>query len=244
MTAMIQNDEQKEWMRPLLDLRNALDFRGKGEGEGEATSDHHLRDFRRMIGTVTVMANGNAVPGPYTQEAREGWLRKLLEAQEEARRLGPAEVKGLELITLEELQEIRRIWVVDKHELEDSLPGIYKQATGREYPGKVLDDDLVLGASEMEALAEVCGKDGLHFQLTRELLSLTRQQRNTARRAGLFEKLEKSMARHFYDSEEDALKRAAGIQAERERVRRARELRPAMTGSCGVLEDGVEETSP
>ena len=36
MAAMIQNDEEKEWMMPLLDLRNALDFRGgPTDAEGE-----------------------------------------------------------------------------------------------------------------------------------------------------------------------------------------------------------------
>ncbi len=36
MTAMIQNDEEKEWMMPLLELRNALDFRGGNNGGGDA----------------------------------------------------------------------------------------------------------------------------------------------------------------------------------------------------------------
>src|SRR5262249_25638858 len=51
MTAMIQNDQEKEWMTPLLDLRNALDFRS-GAGNQEESNDHHLRDFRRMSGAI------------------------------------------------------------------------------------------------------------------------------------------------------------------------------------------------
>jgi DNA sulfur modification protein DndC len=135
MAAMIQNDIEKEWLMPLLKLRDALDFRSNVNESGEA-SDHHLRDFRRMKGCVQMMDSGKPVPGPYTQQSRETWLRKLLSAQIYIQDKGPAEVRGIELISLEELQEIRRIWVVDKHELEDSLPLIYRETTGEKYPGR------------------------------------------------------------------------------------------------------------
>ena len=42
MEAMIQNDEEKEWLQPLLDLRNELDIK----------NDRHRRDFRRLHGNV------------------------------------------------------------------------------------------------------------------------------------------------------------------------------------------------
>ena len=60
----------------------------------------------------------------------------------------------------------------------------------------------------MEVLASLCGEDRLHFELTRELLSVTMQQQASARRAGLYDRLEKSIKRHFYDDREDALARA------------------------------------
>lgn len=224
MTAMIQNDIEKEWMMPLLELRNALDFRGGGVTPDDLdNTDRHLRDFRRMTGAVQMMANGRPIPGPYTQEARETWLKKLLAAQVHIRRNGPSDVQSIELITLDELQEIRRIWVVDKHELEDSLPRIYHECTGEMYPGRPLDDNLVLGETEMKELAELCGNDRLHYELTRELLSLTGQQRSLGRRAGLFEQLEKTFKRHFYDDREDALNRAQHIADERKRREAARQ---------------------
>jgi DNA sulfur modification protein DndC len=42
MEAMIQNDEEKEWLQPLLDIRNELDIR----------DDRDKRDFRRLYGKV------------------------------------------------------------------------------------------------------------------------------------------------------------------------------------------------
>lgn len=211
MTAMIQNDVDKEWMQPLLNLRNALDFRSTKSGDSEVGGDRHLRDFRRMTGAVQVMASGAAVPGPYTQATRERWLRMLLEAQTYIRQHGPSEVAKFELISLDELAEIRRMWVVDKHELEDSLPRIYEKATGMPFPGESLDEDVVLGAAEMNHLRELCGDDRLHYELTRELLSVTRQQRNAARRSGLFEQLEKSFGKHFFENAEDAISRANAV---------------------------------
>ncbi len=148
-------------------------------------------------------------------------------------------MREIELITLEELQEIRRIWVMDKHELEDSLPRIYREATGEDYPGRPLDDNLVLGEQEMQELEELCEGDRLHYELTRELLSLTRQQRTTARRAGLFEQLEKAFRRHFYENKEDALARAQQMMLERrhrEKERKDRMARLMPEGASDKLE--------
>lgn len=264
MTAMVQNDTEMEWMQPLLELRNLIDFREDGEQRDKVTGEFRavhtkleafqspvgealqrylenssgrpieelvrdrdwerlLRDFRRLnTGKVQVIVpikegktdfsipheKWRIVPGPYKPEARECWLRALLTAQMAVRKLGPADVRNLELITLPELEEIRRIWVVEKHELEDRLPAIYREVVGKEYPGRPLDDNLVFGDEEMRVLADICGNDALHYQLTRELIGMTIQQRNHARRSGVFEQIEKIFERSFYDDEADAINRA------------------------------------
>ena len=132
MHAMIQNDDEKEWMLPLLELRNELDVQ----------NDRHLRDFRRMSGAVQLF-HDQPIPGPYTQPSREHWLRRVLEAQQWVREQGPAHMREIELISLPELHEIRRLWVVEKHEIEDSLPNIYEAATGQLFPGSPMDDTAV-----------------------------------------------------------------------------------------------------
>jgi DNA sulfur modification protein DndC len=207
MSAMIQNDEEKEWMLPLLELRNALDV----------ADDRHLRDFRRMNGSVQLF-HDRPIPGPYTQSAREDWLKRLLEAQAWIRVNGPEYVRSLDLVSIPELEEIRRIWVVDKHEFEDSLPRIYEAATGETYPGRPLDEHLPLGADMIEALQTVAGDDRLHFELVRELLDIEQRHRARVRRAGLFESLEKSLRRGFYDDEEDATRRALDRKSALERT--------------------------
>lgn len=194
MTAMIQNDEEKEWMAPLLQLRDAL-----------AEPDRDKRDFRRMSGNVQLFYD-RPIPGPYTQAAREAWLKQLLEAQERVRShpAAPEEARNVELITLAELQEIRRIWVIEKHEIEDSLPAIYESATGIAFSGQPLDDAQPFGAAEMSLLRRSAGDDELHFGLVRELLEVQRGYRTMARRADLFARIEKALRRGFYDDEEEA----------------------------------------
>ena len=202
MAAMIQNDEEKEWMLPLLELRNSLDI----------ADDRHLRDFRRMNGTVQLF-HDRPIPGPYTQAAREDWLRRLLQAQAWIRENGPDYVRGLELVTLAEMEEIRRIWVIDKHEFEDHLPKIYEDALGQRYPGRPLDEHLPLGPQMVELLREVTDGDRLHFELVRELLDIEQRHRAQARRAGLFDSLEKALQRGFYEDEIDATTRARHRQS-------------------------------
>lgn len=197
MSAMIQNDQEKEWMLPLLELRNELDV----------TDDRPLRDFRRMNGMVQLF-HGRPIPGPYTQEARHNWLRKLLSAQRWIRDHGPEDVRGMDLITLSELEEVRRIWVVEKHEFEDELPRLYENATGQPYPGAPLDEHMPLGSDTVELLRSITGGDQLHFQLVRELLDIEQRHRAQARRAGMFDALEQALRRGFYEDEADALERA------------------------------------
>lgn len=206
MTAMIRNDEEKQWMRPLLKLRNELD---------NVENESKTRDFRRMNGNVQLF-NDRPIPGPYKQFAREDWLRKLLNAQALVRKKAPEHVRGIELISVAELQEIRRIWVFEKHEVEDSLPGIYEEATEEKFPGPPLEEQLVLGAEEIGLLKEACDDDPIHFSMTRELLAIERQYRTMSRRAGLFEALEKAIKKGYYEDPDDALKFAKTLQELRE----------------------------
>jgi len=203
MTAMIQNDDEKEWMLPLLELRNELDFRANGLEK----ADRHLRDFRRKRGFVQIY-NDRAVHGPYLQSVRENWVKKLLNAQNWIRKNGPSHVKDIELITIEELSEIRRIWVVEKHEFEDSMPAIYKEVMGCEFPGKRVDDTLPFGYEEMAVLKDICGKDHLRFELVRELLDIQRRYQSRAKRMGLYGDIDKAFRRSFYKDEADATDRA------------------------------------
>lgn len=200
MAAMIQNDQEKEWMLPLLTLRNDLDVE----------DDRHLRDFRRMSGLVQI-SNGKNIPGPYTQSTRENWLKRVLEAQTNIRcnPKTPESVREIELITLAELREIRRVWLIDKHEIEDSLPRIYKAVVGLPFPAENIGGKHgVFGEEEIRLLKELCDENALHFELSRELLSITQRFSSQSRRSGLYDALDKAFKKSFYKDQEDAIERA------------------------------------
>ncbi|MDF5738981.1 MULTISPECIES: DNA phosphorothioation system sulfurtransferase DndC [unclassified Nostoc] len=205
MEAMIQNDEEKEWMQPLLDIRNELDIK----------DDRDKRDFRRIWGDVQLFERNKdgkisvePIPGPYTKYWREHWLRRLLEAQTKTRRTAPENMRDITLISLEEMSEIRRIWLEDKHEFDDSLPRIYQEVTGEEFqdprPGA---DYSLLGRDEWIVLEEICEGDAMHLELMAKLLDTERQYRKKTRRVGIYETLEKCFNTSSR-SPEDAIKNA------------------------------------
>lgn len=234
MAAMIQNDEEKEWMLPLLQLRNELDV----------VDDKPLRDWRRMHGGV-MLFHDQPVHGPYTQASREHWLRRVLEAQTWIRLHGPPQMQSMELITLAELHAIRQLWVFEKHEIEDSLPAIYAEVTGDEFPGRPLDEHMALGADDIDLLREICDGDELHFEMTRSLLSVERRYRTMARRAGLFTEMEDVIRRSFYDGVDDASERARTLghaRNLRKGATRATALSPdaPQTGDGNIAEESVD----
>jgi len=120
----------------------------------------------------------------------------------------PEPLRGIQLVSVEELDAIRRIWVIDKHEFEDVLPGLYEEVMGRSYPGEPLDAMGPLCAEDVRALRQLCGVDRLHFEMVRELLDVEGRFRTMIRRAGLYDALEAAIERSFYDDEADAVARA------------------------------------
>ena len=188
MEAMIQNDEEKEWLQPLLDIRNQLDVH----------QDRHRRDFRRLRGKVQLFEREKKgektiknIPGPYVKKWREIWLTKVLEAQVQVRDSAPDDFKDINLITSEELSEIRRIWLEEKHEFDDRLPIIYQEVTGEVFKDvRVGVDDKLLGGDEWDILAEICDDDAMHLELMTKLLDTERQYLTKYRRVGIYESLE------------------------------------------------------
>ncbi|MFN6559950.1 MAG: DNA phosphorothioation system sulfurtransferase DndC [Nostoc sp. ChiSLP01] len=190
LQAMIQNDEEKEWLQPLIDIRLE---------ELDIDNDRKKRDFRRIWGEVQLFERNldgeisiEPIPGPYVKSWREHLLRRLLEAQTKIRQTAPENMRDINLISLEELSEIRRIWLEEKHEFDDSLPRIYQEITGEEFKDPRPGADLsLLGSDEWAVLEEVCADDEMHLELMAKLLDTERQFRKMSRRIGIYESLEK-----------------------------------------------------
>jgi DNA sulfur modification protein DndC len=140
----------------------------------------------------------------------------VLEAQRGVREDGPEELRSLCLITLDELHEIRRLWLYEKHEFDDSLPRIYKEVTGEAFPQRGTDAS-GLRVEDWETLREVCGEDQSLFDLQVALLGVERQYRGTARRAGVYKALEERLRTGLFGTEQEAVE----VLSERLRRRQA-----------------------
>ena len=194
MSAMIQNDFEKAWLMPLLELRNEL---------GDFERDRQRRDFRRMNGQLLIH-NDRLVPGPYSKKWREYWLRRLLEVEELIQETAPDDFKDTQLIMQEELEEVRRIWVEDKHEFDDSLPGIYQEVTGKRFRAERPPFSGPFGKAEWDLLRDLCDSNELFFELQTSLLSIAQRTKGLSLRRNVLDELETQIKRSFYADKEDA----------------------------------------
>lgn len=215
MSAMIQNDSEKEWMYPLLALRNEIDINdsNKDKKAKKIQADKDRRDFRRMNGSLTVHINeygADLVRGPYRQAFREHMLRKVLEAQLQVQALGPEEVKELELLTIDDLEAIEELWVESKNEVEDSVPTIYQSVMNKPYPGSKGKNHPLLNRNIMQKLKEKCAEfddtDGLKYEQVRELLTIADKHKHLLRRSTLYKELESALDKTAFNDISEARK--------------------------------------
>lgn len=213
MAAMIQNDTEKEWMLPLLQLRSEIDINDSNkERKGiKIQADKDRRDFRRMNGSLTVHINeygADLVRGPYRQPFREHMLKKVLEAQKIVQEIGPDEVRNLELLSLDDLEAIRHIWLEAKHEVEDSVPEIYEHTLGKKYPGSKRSHHSLLNSNVMSKLRNKCSEyndpDGLLYEQIRTLISIEEKHSNMLRRANLYKELDASLQTMAFNNIQEA----------------------------------------
>ncbi len=198
MAAMIMNDSEKEWMLPLLEFRNEI---------GNADKDRERRDYRKMRGNLQPF-KGRLVHGPYKKEVREEWLRKLLTIQKNINENGPDEFKDLQLISLEELRIIRRIWLEEKHQFDDSLPGIFFDVLHKKFPFQNENTNAAYGKAEWDLLQEICRNelpdDELMMEMSAGIIDIEKQFSYKRKRIGIYEAIEKQIKNCFYKDENDA----------------------------------------
>lgn len=199
MEAMIANDSEKEWMTPLLEFRNEI---------GDETLDMSRRDFRRRGGYLQGF-KGRLYHGPYTKETREIWLEKLLRMQIEINENGPEDFEELELITIPELIEIRKIWVIENHEFDDSLPKIYERVMGKPFPDNSIYTSNSFKEREWDILKDICNPEknndeSLLFELMYTLIDIESKSNMMNNRKGILNQIEQTIKKNFYKNADDA----------------------------------------
>ena len=200
MAAMIQNDEEKAWMLPMLEFRNEI--------AADWDTDRKRRDFRRKDGRLT-WHNNRLVHGPYTKEAREFFLRRLLEVEKIVHEIGPDEIKNIPLITHEELQLIRQIWLDEKHEFDDSLPSIYEEVIGQPYLDQQIRKNKYFGKPESMLLQSICNElyndEDLMPGLQHALLDIEAKAAAISNKRNVIINFEKEIEKAIYKNESDAI---------------------------------------
>lgn len=192
MESMIDNGE--DWMQPLLDFRDEI------SSHQDPKKKRQVREFKRRNGRVTrKKEDGTLIPGPYKLDIRRKLLRQLLEAQESVRRDGP-DPKAT-LISEDELREIRRFWLTEKQDWEDTLPKIYEEVTGKCLEC-VSDDVGNFTIKDKELLKEVASKHDIDPDLIAKLLDVERELHGMSRRAGIFGRIHSIFQEDWLTEEE------------------------------------------
>lgn len=109
---------------------------------------------------------------------------------------------------MEELRYIRKIWLNEKHEFDDSLPRIYEQVMKKKFDDPSIIKNKYFGPQEWATLSEVCKDLYPEHQLILEMESslLDIEARNSAISAkrNVVKQLEDKIQQSFYKDESDA----------------------------------------
>lgn len=207
LSAMIQNDGEKSWMLPLLDFRNYIAAYNQDNDMSQNALDRSRRDFRRMRGNLTWHRN-RLVHGPYTKEVREDFLERLLKLQVFIQETAPAELRDTELITMDELRFIRKIWLNEKHEFDDALPRIYKNVIGKDFEDSSIVKNKYYGKPEWDLLADVCSDlypgYALMLELESSLLDIEARNSAVSSTRNVVKNLEAKIKQSYFKDEDDA----------------------------------------
>ena len=205
MEAMIQNDQDKDWLLPLSEFRNRFLEIKDGDRKWD---DKHVREFQRMDGSVMAF-QGRLIHGPYTQDYRATLLRELLKVHREVLESQEGDEFVFEVISVCEVQEIRRIWLVEKKEIEDLAAQIYQEVLGQELPSLDEGSSRFFTSAEIELLKGICDEvypeDQNLVALLRKILSLEEEAEVKRRRAGLIKELEDLVKKNAFATSDDAL---------------------------------------
>ena len=190
MRNVIQNGD--EWLSPLYEFRKKL---------ADNRNNWEHRSARGRNGSVRTR-NGKVLQGSYNLDTLKEYLRDLLEAQKKVQEQKP----GAELISEEELFEIRRLWRTEgvgaDIDWSDSVPEIYRSVYDEDLDWPV-DDDGFFDTDQKELLREACENEGgVPVQLIANLLEAERRSHGMARRANIHKDIRAELRKDWRSDEE------------------------------------------
>jgi len=191
MEALIESGE--DWLQPLLKYRDLLASTQDPDVKGQ------IRDYKRRNGQVMTKPTGGIVYGPYKFDVRKDLLRRLLETQKQVRLSGPN--PNEQLISPEELQEIRRLWRSEQQDWEDSVRKIYQEVTNEDLDW-VAEEQPTFSAEERKILNAICDRHQVPSSLVAKLLELERELHGMSRRSSVYQRISAAFEEDWRTEEE------------------------------------------
>ena len=185
------NKKIRDTLQPLLKFRNWLQKNRNNE---------NLREKKRQNGSIYYIhktdGNGNTVKkiglGAYTFEARKDILRKLLLLEKEL---------NMELISKEELLEIRKEWKYRLGDFCDNVSKIYFEVKGKNLIDED-DDEYTMDEEDYELLNKLCGEENIDIQLFLKLMILEKEYYGFRYRSGIYKKIDSLLNQEWLHSED------------------------------------------
>src|SRR5690606_652374 len=130
--------------------------------------------------------------GPYTMEARKEMLIKLLELQ---RDLKHPEDPHYELISIEELKEIRKIWFKNG-DWNDEVPQIVNDILGYTVDWEI-DDRPLFDKDQISDLELLCEQFKVDIKIVKQLISVEKDYSGYKVRRGLIDEIGKALKQDY-----------------------------------------------
>lgn len=194
LTGFLRNGHYE--LEPLLEFRDFLfEIRNKTE----------YRQTHRLNGSIYYLqdANGNRKKGlgPFNLFARKEILKKLLKAQNDAKKIAIETNKDtkLDLITIDELQLIRAHWI-ESGDWDDSLPSLYEEILGENF---IIDYDErdIFKNEDRVRLASICDENKVNLEVIKQLINLESKNSSLKRRTNIIKDIEKLITKDWLHEE-------------------------------------------
>ena len=207
LTAMVENGE--EWLEPLLDFRDML-------AKTQKNKDKYRTHKRRKGGVNWIVRKTEKNPdgtqkerevrsmemsyGPYKFEYLKKFLKELLITEKKVNDENPTE-DYFELISLPELEEIRKLWKSELADWDDSVPKIYEAALQKPYPLTNVKGGGFSGA-DYALLDQICVEEGVETGMIAKMLDTARSFDGLKRRTKALSSIEKVLKEEWRSKEE------------------------------------------
>lgn len=165
-------------LKPLREFRNWI-LRERDLPEN--------RKKHKRNGSV-VIRDGRVMFGPFTFEARQKILRKLLQTQIDMQKFYP----DIELINLEELKAIDEIWANEEDLTSTTLIDIYKEVTGKDLPWSTYKKP-IFDASTLCIIKEKCDDYNINHDLFNKLIIDTNKYKHFSNNSKLKNAVNKTL---------------------------------------------------